>query len=99
MKLYIINQEPIDITPEEANTVIASLQKGVEYLVIRGEYIRSSAVTGVRNDKNSRIDYTKMWGMLPIGELENIYAEKREPSGRGYEKYLKKRGELLEGKS
>lgn len=97
MKIEIVNQEPILVSPDEATKVMQSLVSGADFVVIRGEYVKASVITGIR--KNTGDIVTKsMWGVLPAGKMKHFFDDNREPAGDGYKKYKEMKAKLLGGK-
>lgn len=93
MKICIINQEPIELTKDQAEAAIEALRQGAQYLTINGEYVKSSAITGVRNDEDDFMPKHR-WGQLPAGHMQHFLEDNREAPSKGYEKYKKMRKEL-----
>lgn len=95
MKVHIINQEPLDMDGEDARKIIDALKSGVEYVIVNGEYVKSSAIMGIRNSETDEYHLKLAWGMLPEGTLTNFYDERREIPGQGYKKFKAMKARLL----
>lgn len=94
MKVYIVNQEPLEVSQSEAEQIITSLRNGVEYIVVNGEYVKATVITGVRNSNGRELPRSLM-GALPAGKMDSFFEDKRSTPGKGYDKYLKMKEKLL----
>lgn len=95
MKVMIVGQEPLEVTEDEARAIIQSIVTGVEYIIIGSEYVKATAVMGIRKPNDETLP-TTAWGMLPEGRLEHFFDDHREPPGAGYEKFKAMKSKLLE---
>lgn len=94
MKVMIIGQDPLEVTTEQGHKLIQSIVSGAEYVIVDGEYVKASSITGVRKDKE---DIPKQyWGSLPAGKIENILrgGEPASTNSEGYKKFQSIRRKL-----
>lgn len=94
MKVYIVNQEPLEVTSDQARKLVESIASGTEVVVIGDEMVKSSAVMGVRNDAGEIVPKIA-WGQLPEGRMRHFYDERRETLGEGYAKFKAMKERLL----
>lgn len=95
MKVIVINQEPLTVTPDQAKQIIQMIMNGSEMVVINGEMVKSSAIMGIRNSDNSKTLEKAQWGALPEGAMKHFYDDRREPNGDGYEKFKALKSKLM----
>jgi len=95
MKIIIINQEPLDVTQDQATQIVKSIASGAEVVIVNGEMVKSSAIMGVRHGESGKTLPVSLWGQLPAGEMKNFFDERREPAGPGYEKFKEMRSKLF----
>lgn len=93
MKLIIINQDPIEITDEQARSIVDAVTGGAEVVIVNGEMVRTSAIMGVRNSGETLP--ASQWGALPAGTMRSFYDDRREPKSDGYKKYQAMRRKLF----
>lgn len=97
MIVHIINQEPLSVGSEEAKKLLQALTAGAEFVVLNGEFVRSNAITGIRNAATDEYHPKVAWGQLPQGVLDHFYDERREAHGPGYAKYQAMKRRLVDG--
>jgi len=95
MKVTIINQDPIIVSPHDAKQLMQSIASGAEIVIVNGEMVKSSAIMGIRNDRTGESLPPALWGALPAGAMQNFYDERREPTGDGYKKFQELKSRLL----
>lgn len=87
MKVFIINQPPLDVTREEAKKIVESIAAGADFITIHGEYITASAIAGVRSDDSQETIPASLWGLLPAGRMKHFFDDRRENPGEGRKRY------------
>lgn len=97
MKVIIINQEPIDVTEEQAQKLMQSVVSGVEVVIVNGEMVKTSTIMGIRknNEPDSQARPKLMWGELLALDKSMFTNNRREDAGPGYDRYLKAKQRLL----
>ena len=95
MKVYIINQPEIEVTAQEAETIMQALTSGADFVTIRGEYITASSIAGIRKDSTGEALPVSLWGALPAGQMKNFFDDRREPKGDGYRKFQAMKRKML----
>lgn len=96
MIVNIINQEPLEVDAQAARKIVEALTAGAEYIIVGGEYVKASAITGVRNtETNETIPKLQCGALLP-GRLANFFDDRREGPGEGYAKFQAMKKKLME---
>ena len=95
MKVIVINQEPLEVTPEQASKIMNDVALGAERVIIRGEMVKASVIVGIRNDVSGDSINKALWGQLPAGRMKHFYDERREQPGEGYKKFLAMKSRIL----
>lgn len=95
MKVIIINQDPLIVTPDQAKQIMKSVAGGTDVVIINGEMIKSSAIMGIRNDESGERIPVNLWGALPAGKMAKFYDDRRDNFGPGYAKYQAMKAKLL----
>lgn len=93
MKVIIVGQDPLEVSGDEAKAVMQSIVSGAEYIIIGNEYVKASAIMGVRNDEQETLP-TSLWGALPEGKMKHFFDDRREPAGDGYKKFQQMKQKL-----
>lgn len=93
MKIMVVGQDPLEVTAEEARAVMQSIVRGAEFIIVGNEYVKASAIMGVRNGQETLP--VSQWGALPEGRLEHFFDDRREPKGDGYKKFQEMKNRLL----
>lgn len=93
MKIIAIDQDPLEVSGEEAQAIMTSLELGVKYVIVRNEYIKASVIIGIRNDENDYMPRSA-WGSLPAGQMQHFFDDKRDEHGKGWERFQSMRRKL-----
>lgn len=99
MKIHVINQEPLEVTYDQAKKIMDSIAKGAEIVFVGAEMVRSSAIAGVRNDTTGEITPPALWGSLSPEKLHAMREERREENGTGYERFQQMKNKLMRSKT
>lgn len=97
MNIHIINQPPVEVTSEQAKTIMQQVANGAEIVIVGSEMIRVTSITGIRNDVSGEKIPVNLWGTLPEGRMAKFYDDRRENLGPGYEKYQAMKAKLFGG--
>lgn len=94
MKIIIVGQEPLEVSGDEAKAVMQSIISGAEFIIVGSEYVKASAIMGVRNDDQETLP-TSQWGALPEGRMRHFFDDRREAEGDGYRKFREMKKKIL----
>lgn len=93
MIVKVINQPDIIVSDNEAKQLANSMLQGSEFIVIRGEMIRASAISGIRTDSGYISITTSTMRSLAAGDFNR---DRREAKGKGYEAFQALRRSMWE---
>mgnify|MGYP003534406274 CR=1 FL=1 len=97
MRLVIINQDPIQVTNDQARQIGETILSGAESIFVNGEMVKTSAIMGIRKDNqpDSQATTNWLWGKTPQHLIDEMSKENREQHGDGYKKFQELKSRLL----